>query len=188
MTAAPFPSDEPDRLKALKAAGLLDTPATPELDRLTGLAARVFSADIALITLIDEHRQWFKSKTGLDLSETARNISFCAHCMLSDEPFVVLDASADPRFRDNPMVTGAPDIRFYAGVPIRILGYRSGSFAIIGRQPRRSFLENERQSLKDFGAITERELEQIRKEVTSGERRPARETAEASRSDVHAAK
>jgi GAF domain-containing protein len=162
MLSAPIPSDELDRLRTLKSAGLLDTPPTPELDRLTRLAARVFRSDIALVTLIDEQRQWFKSKTGLELTETARNISFCAHCMLSDEPFVVLDASADPRFHDNPMVTGPPDIRFYAGAPIKIQGYRSGSFAIAARQPRRSFSEDERQSLKDFAALAQRELELLR--------------------------
>jgi GAF domain-containing protein len=168
MLPATLPADETERLRAIKAAGLLDTPATPEIDRLTRLAARVFRADIALVTLIDAQRQWFKSKVGLDLSETARNISFCAHCMLSDEAFVVLDALADPRFHDNPLVIGAPTIRFYAGAPIKIGGFRSGSFAVLGLRPRRSFSEEERQNLKDFAAVAERELDLIRRSAESG--------------------
>ena len=111
---------------------------------------------MALITSADEHRRRFKSRAGLDLSETARNISFCAHCMLSDEPFVVLDALADPRFLGNPLVTGAPNVRFCAGAPVEICGFRSGFFAILGCAGRSRRCEA---IMQGSAAVAERELE-----------------------------
>src|SRR5262249_30433150 len=115
MLSAPIPDNDDARLSALRAMTLLSTPREPDLDRLTRLASKLFDAEIALITLVDRDRQWFKSRVGLDLSETPRDISFCAHAITGHDTFVVPDLRDDPRFFDNPLVTGAPMVRFYAG-------------------------------------------------------------------------
>ncbi|UUZ52443.1 GAF domain-containing protein [Massilia sp. H-1] len=93
---------------------VLDTPEDDRFDRITAIAQRLFHVPIALISLVDGERQWFKSRAGLDASQTPRNISFCGHAILEERPFVVHDALADPRFADNPLVIGAPNLRFYA--------------------------------------------------------------------------
>ncbi|MDQ8184918.1 GAF domain-containing sensor histidine kinase [Pelagicoccus sp. SDUM812002] len=119
MTIAPFPEDEPDRLEALKRYGILDTEAEELFDSIAKIAATICDVPIALISLIDEERQWFKSRIGIDAQETPREYAFCSHAILDPESLlVVTDASIDPRFRENPLVTGEPDIRFYAGSPI----------------------------------------------------------------------
>jgi signal transduction histidine kinase len=129
--------DETERLAALQALDLLDTPAEARFDRLTRLAARLFGVPIVLVTLVDRERQWFKSRHGLDLGETGRNVSFCGHAILQAEPFIVPDAAQDPRFADNPLVVGTPFIRFYAGMPVASPdGYRVGTLCLIDRQPR----------------------------------------------------
>src|SRR6185437_14591233 len=112
------PSNEEARLSKLFDLGILDTPPDEELDRVTRLARKVFDVDTALVSLIDEKRQWFKSAAGLDTKETPRDISFCGHAILGNTTFVVNDALKDDRFSDNPLVTGKPRIRFYAGHPL----------------------------------------------------------------------
>ncbi len=107
--------DERHRLETLRLYGVLDTPSERALDDLTALAAAVCGTPIALISLVDEHRQWFKSKIGLEAAETPREFSFCAHALESPDLFIVPDASQDERFAGNPLVTGEPHIRFYAG-------------------------------------------------------------------------
>lgn len=114
----PLESAEAARLNALLNYAVLDTPADAVLDELTQLAARLCDVPIALISLIDERRQWFKSRVGLEVEETAREVSFCAHAIQKDEVMVVEDARKDPRFCENPLVTGEPRIRFYAGAPL----------------------------------------------------------------------
>ena len=115
MDKPPIPYDEQSRLAALKSLGILDTPAEERFDRFTRLAQKLFNAPIAAISLVDDKRQWFKSMQGLEVEETERDIAFCAHAITDDEIFTVDDASTDPRFADNPLVTGDPNIRFYAG-------------------------------------------------------------------------
>src|SRR5476649_2442364 len=118
MPAAPLPANEPQRLEALRALNLLDTPPEERFDRITRLAARILGVPMAGVVLVDENRQFFKSCYGLDLVETNRNISFCAHAILENKQMVVPDAKLDVRFADNPLVTGESNIRFYIGSPI----------------------------------------------------------------------
>jgi len=138
MPAAPPPANEAARLASLRALGVLDTAPEPEFDALVAIAARLFGTPVSLISLVDAQRQWFKANLGLPgTSETPRDIAFCAHAILGDAPLVVPDAAADPRFRDNPLVTGEPGIRFYAGAPLTLAdGTRAGALCVIDRQPR----------------------------------------------------
>jgi len=135
---APLPPDEGRRLERLLRLGVLDSDAEPLFDALTNAASLLTGAPIALLTLVDERRQWFKSNVGLEgTSETPRDIAFCSYTILGDELFVVPDALQDPRFADNPLVTDAPNIRFYAGAPITLAdGLRMGSLCVIDRLPR----------------------------------------------------
>ena len=131
------PANERRRVAALSRYNLLDSPPDPALDDLTALAAEICQTPIALITLIDEERQWFKSKFGLSLSETSRDLAFCAHAILGSEPFLVCDASSDERFANHPLVTHAPHVGFYAGVPlIDREGFALGTFCVIDHIPR----------------------------------------------------
>ena len=115
----PIDTTEEQRLRALHSCNILDTPPDPELNALVESAAALFSAPIALISLVDKDRQWFKARVGLDLPETSRDLSFCAHAILESQPLIVNDASADQRFETNALVTGEPFIRFYAGAQLR---------------------------------------------------------------------
>ena len=134
---APLPPDEAQRLDSLLEYAVLDTPVDACLDDLTELAARICEAPIALISLIDENRQWFKSRVGLDATETSRDIAFCAHAIQQKELFIVPDATQDVRFSDNPLVMGQPGIRFYAGAPlITPNGHALGTLCVIDREPR----------------------------------------------------
>lgn len=134
--AAPLPSDECERLRVLRATGLLDSEPDEMFERITRIACASLGVPIALVSLVDEGRQWFKARCGLEVRETSRDISFCAYAILGDEPFVVTDASADPRFAANPLVTGTPGIRFYAGIPISTEGRRIGTLCVIDTVPR----------------------------------------------------
>src|SRR3982074_2675755 len=116
---APLTENETERIKALRKYAILDTPEEPAFDRITRLAAHLLGTPITTLTLVDEDRQWFKSAYGLRGRENPRELSFLAHTILSNEVMVVPDATADPRFATNPLVTGEPKIRFYAGAPLR---------------------------------------------------------------------
>jgi len=118
MLRAPIPDNERERLAALRRLVVLDTPTAESLDQLTRTCARMLRVPIALVTLVDEHRQWFKSRVGLAAQETTRAISFCGHAVAADQPLIVPDTLADHRFDDNPLVTGEPRLRSYLGVPI----------------------------------------------------------------------
>lgn len=134
---APLPENEAERLKALQACRVLDTLPEPEFDDVTLLAAQICGVPMAAVSLIDTDRQWFKSILGLDAAQTPRDIAFCAHTILQPDLLLVPDAHNDPRFSDNPLVTGAPSIRFYAGMPLTTSdGLALGSLCVIDRQPR----------------------------------------------------
>ncbi len=132
MHAPALPNNEADRLEALKRYRVLDSDPEKAFDDLVYLASQICETEIALISLVDESRQWFKARVGLSASETDRNISFCGHAILQDEVLVVPDAKKDPRFHDNPLVTGNPNIRFYAGAPlIDPDGFKIGTVCVI---------------------------------------------------------
>jgi diguanylate cyclase (GGDEF)-like protein/PAS domain S-box-containing protein len=137
LMIAPKPENETQRLHALERLGLLDTEAEPEFDELVNLAAAICGTPISLVTLVDEGRQWFKAAIGLEAKETPREVAFCAHSILQRNLFVVEDAAVDERFFDNPLVTGEPHIRFYAGMPVSSPdGYPMGTLCVIDREPR----------------------------------------------------
>lgn len=136
-TPAPTLPEEPERMEALRRYEVLDTEADPEFDHIAELASIVCQAPIALVTLVDEQRQWFKARVGLDLESTDRDAAFCAHAIASNDLMVVRDAMNDSRFSTNPLVLGDPKIRFYAGAPIITPdGHRIGTVCAIDREPR----------------------------------------------------
>lgn len=137
MRAADLPDNEPQRLTALHALRILDTPTDESFERLTQLACDLFDVPTALVSLVDKERQWFKSHTGLDACETSREVSFCAHAVASNTPLVIEDTGNDLRFADNPLVKGMPHIRFYAGYPLRPTDELAvGTLCLISDQPR----------------------------------------------------
>ena len=137
VPAAPKPSNEKDRLRALSEYRILGTKPEESFDNITSMAAMICHAPIALISLVDEDRQWFKSRVGCEQLETERDISFCAHSILSAKPLIVEDALFDKRFSDNPLVHKEPHIRLYAGFPLSTPSHhRIGTLCVIDRIPK----------------------------------------------------
>lgn len=152
------PQDESRRLSTLRSLNVLDTPHEERFDRLARMAKRMFNVAFAVVSLVDENRQWFKSCIGLDATETSRDVSFCGHAILEDGVFVIEDALADPRFSDNPLVVDEPSIRFYAGCPLKALnGSKLGTLCVIDTEPR-VFSEEDRFALADLASMVESEL------------------------------
>lgn len=161
MKTPDIPPDEDARLAELRSLNVLDTIAEERFDRLTRMAKRLFGVDVALVSLVDENRQWFKSCAGMELSETPRDISFCGHAILGDSAFVIPDALQDERFADNPLVAGPPHVRFYAGCPLRGPGGRKlGTLCIIDSKPR-AFSDEDVEMLVDLALMVEREFSAI---------------------------
>ncbi len=161
METPSHPLHEAERLDALRALGVLDTPPEERFDRLTRLARRMFGVETALVSLVDDERQWFKSRAGLAAHELPRSASFCGHAILGDGVFCIPDTFRDARFADNPLVVGEPFIRFYAGCPIHSAdGHKLGTLCVLDPQPREFTSEQER-DLRDLAAIVERELHAV---------------------------
>ena len=161
LRSEPLGVTDDDRVRAVRRLGLLDTAAEERFDRLVALASLTLGMPIALVTLVDRDRQWFKARVGLDQQQTPRDVAFCSHAIDQDgsEPFVVEDARRDARFAGNPLVTGEPGIRFYAGQTIRDRdGHKVGTICVIDRQPR-TLDETQRQVLAHLGALVEAEVQ-----------------------------
>lgn len=158
MIKPKMPADELKRMETLRNLKILDTPPEERFDRVTRMAQRVFGTPIALVSIVDENRQWFKSRQGLEATETPREISFCGHAILENKIMVVADASKDERFNDNPLVTEDPNIRFYAGYPIGAPdGTRMGTLCVIDDQPR-EFSKDDLRLLRELGQMVEEEF------------------------------
>lgn len=153
----PTSTNETARLEALQALAVLDTPSEERFDRLTRLASRCLATPISLVSLVDEKRQWFKSRCGLDVQETSRSLAFCSHAVAAGDMLVIEDATLDPRFAQNALVTGEPNIRFYAGQPVYSDGQPVGTLCVIDRVPRK-FTQDERACLIDLALLVEKEL------------------------------
>ncbi len=137
----------------------MDTDQDERFDRITRTIATLLDVPITLVSLVDEERQWFKSKQGLDATETPREVSFCAHALLGEEVFIVTDATKDERFKNNPLVAGAPNIRFYAGAPLRTSdGFNLGTLFAIDTQ-QRELTPEQQQVMEDLAAMVIDELE-----------------------------
>ena len=159
MPSAPRTDDESGRLEALRRYKVLGTPPEPALDDLTRLAAYVCQTPMSVVSLVDEHRQWFKSRVGISISETPRELSFCAHALDDDELMIVQDARADPRFRNHPFVVTEPGIRFYAGAPLRTPeGHALGTLCVFDYAPRQ-LTEEQRHALRVLGRQAMAQLE-----------------------------
>ena len=160
MKQADIPLNEKERLKTLKSINVLDTAAEERFDRITRMAKRMFNVPIALISLVDENRQWFKSCIGLDIREASREISFCGHAILGDDVFIIPAASKDERFFDNPMVVDEPHAEFYAGCPLIVNGYRLGTLCLVDHIER-TFNNDDIAALKDLAATVALELSAV---------------------------
>jgi hypothetical protein len=174
---AQLPRNEKKRLAVLWQYEVLDTVPEEMFDDLTELAARICEAPIALISLVDEHRQWFKSKVGLPLSETSRDVSFCTHAIGQGGLFIIPDAAKDSRFARNPLVTAEPKIRFYAGAPLVTPdGHALGTLCVIDKVPRQ-LRPDQQQALSVLARLVITQLELRRHNRELGVARKAREAA-----------
>ena len=160
MSKAIIPPDELERLAALRNLNILDTDPEVSFDSITLIAKTLFQLPVSAISLVDTDRQWFKSMAGLSWSQTTRDEAFCAHTILGDNPLIVPDATADPAFKDNPLVVGKPGIRFYAGVPLNTReGSKIGSLCVIDTKPRADWSPLRTAMLTELGRMVAREIE-----------------------------
>jgi diguanylate cyclase (GGDEF)-like protein len=161
MQIPSIPEDETTRIETLHSYSILDTLPEDRFDRLTRLAKRLFDVPIALVSLIDSDRQWFKSAVGLEVKETPREISFCGHAILGDDIFEVPDTLLDARFSDNPLVKDTPAIRFYAGCPLVVSnGSKLGTLCLIDQAPKK-LTEDDKILLRDLAKMVALEIEAI---------------------------
>jgi GAF domain-containing protein len=154
----PKPEDDDARLAFLAHLAILDTAPDANLDRIVGLCRSIFSVPVAVVSLVDEERQWFKSIQGLDVCETSRDVAFCNYTILSDDVFEVVDAMEDPRFSANPLVTSDPHLRYYAGAPLVFDGVRLGALCLIDFTARAALTPEQRTILKTLAEMVIREI------------------------------
>jgi len=153
------PGNEEMRMAALRSLDILYTASEERFDRITRLAAHMLGTPIALVSLVTDNSQWLKSTQGLNITETPRDVSFCGHAILGEHTLVVENAAEDPRFSDNPLVTGDPNIRFYAGHPLRTAdGSQVGTLCVIDQVPRK-LTNDQLKTLRDLAAMAEAELQ-----------------------------
>ncbi|HKO54951.1 MAG TPA: GAF domain-containing protein [Thermoanaerobaculia bacterium] len=165
MLKPPVPPDEDKRMEALFAYKVLDTPPEAVYDDIAHVAAGVCDTPVALITLVDGSRNWFKARVGVEVEESPRDLSFCGHAILREEIFEVVDASMDERFADNPLVESAPHIRYYAGAPlITPDGYKLGTICAIDVRPRR-LSDAQRDTLSALSRLVMRQLDRRRSKM-----------------------
>ncbi|WP_022729992.1 GAF domain-containing sensor histidine kinase [Fodinicurvata sediminis] len=163
MQAPERPLEERERQETLERYGILDSGPIAELDILTRLVARHFSVNYCMLSLVDQDRQFFKSRHGLEAEEIPRDLGLCGHAILQDEALVIPDTKQDARFFDNPLVVGEPHVNFYAGAPLKVSeGFRLGTLCIADRKPRQDFDEQDRESLLDFSFLAMDILERER--------------------------
>ena len=166
MIIPDIPENESKRLETLYSLNILDTEPEERFDRVTRIAKKLFHVPIALVTLVGANRQWFKSKQGFDISETPREVSFCAHTILRNEMMLVEDATFDKRFSDNPLVIGPPNIRFYLGCPLIINNqFAVGALCIIDDKSRH-FSAADQETMRDLAAMLESELDSMHLSTT----------------------
>jgi len=175
----PIPKNEAKRIKVLWQYDILDTVPEEVFDELADLAAHICGAPIALITLVDENRQWFKSKVGVSVNETGRDISLCAHAILQDDLFIIPDTTLDARFKNNPLVTTSPKIRFYAGAPlISPDGHALGTLCVLDKVPR-ELTEDQKSALRILSRHVMTQLELRRHALELAKARSDREMIQA---------
>jgi len=182
----PIPKTEAKRLKVLWQYDVLDTVPEEMFDGLADLAAAICGAPIALISLVDEDRQWFKSRVGTDIKETSRDISFCAHAIMRQDLFIVPDATEDERFKNNPLVTGKPKIRFYAGAPlITPDGHALGTLCVLDKKPRH-LRPDQKRALEVLArhVVTQLELRRHARELKSARLQSAETQAQLRRANA----
>lgn len=162
MKTAPIPANEAERMADLLALGLLDTPREPRFDTIADLAADVFDMPRVFVTLVDRERMWWKAISGFEGDAASRDLGFCSHAILEPDVMVVPDAAEDPRFADNPFVTGDFGLRFYAGVPIHgASGQPVGALGLVDTKPRQ-FSDADTSRLRKFGALLDAQLAQAK--------------------------
>ena len=158
MSTFPKPADDAERLAFLSDLAILDTAPDESLDRIVALCRGIFEVPVAVVSLVAEERQWFKSIQGLDVCETSRDVAFCNYTILADEVFEVVDATIDPRFSTNMLVTEEPHIRYYAGAPLVYDGVRLGSLCLIDFVPREPLPPQQRDILHALAEMVVREI------------------------------
>lgn len=188
--SASIPKNEVHRLKVLWQYDVLDTVPEEVFDDLTDLAAHICEAPIALISLVDEDRQWFKSRVGLSIAETSRDISFCEHAILKSDLFIVPDATKDPRFKNNPLVTGKDRIRFYAGAPLVTPdGCALGTLCVLDKKPRQLRPEQQ-QALRVLAhhVVSQLELRRHARELAAARENGSQQKTELARANAEIAR
>lgn len=169
MIPPPLSPDEPLRLEALRRTRLVETPLEARFERITRMAQRLLNVPVVTISLVDQGKQWFKSTQGINAVQTSREISFCGHAILDNSIMEVQDARVDPRFTDNPLVTGYPGIVFYAGAPLMSEdGHNIGVFCVIDHKPRK-LSQSDAEALRDLANMAQEEMTKAARNAVHGE-------------------